>query len=109
MLYLTDIHFDSRRHLNSKVVKVSVLTLGLYIDLVFHVPHIIISRVKSFISKNSSESIVIPMDAAIILYHMNNVINPIFNYFTLRDFRQGFKEIVRYRCPKLTPRSENHF
>ena len=65
------------------------ITVGVYILL--YSPAVICTPILSFV--DSSELVVV-FSFAMLLYYLNNVINPFIYYITLKDFREGYKKLL---------------
>ena len=81
--------------INSKITRVSVITLGVYI--VLYLPTI--SCIDIFMPHQYALNMAIIQDASIILYYINNAINPFIYYFTMKDFKDGYKYLLRSKTP----------
>ena len=76
--------------MNSKLTRACLFTLCAYITL--YTPTMVVSGIVFFIPE-----VVAPylLDACLLLYFLNNVVNPFIYYTTLKDFREGYKSLLK--------------
>ncbi len=87
-----------------KLTKATAITLGLYIML--QSPAIIMLFVWSFVYFGHTYTGEIVSDYIYIVLYINNVVNPVIYYFTLKDCREGYKKICLCTNPNRTDRCQ---
>ena len=75
--------------INSKLNKALLITLVVYMSL--FIPVSVTFCLRIFLG---SRVTLIVMNIAMLLFFMNNVVNPFIYCLTLKDFRQGYKNIL---------------
>lgn len=95
---------SNSRIMMHKLTKATAITLGLYIML--QSPAIIMLFVWSFVYFGHTYTGEIVSDYIYIVLYINNVVNPVIYYFTLKDCREGYKKICLCTNPNRTDRCQ---
>ena len=85
--------FSTGSDINSKFTKASWLTVTAFLILYF--PAAVMTIITSFLAQPYSTLIKVLLDSTYLIYYFNNVINPFIYYFTLKDFKSGYKLLVQ--------------
>ena len=78
-----------------KVTKAILLTLGTYLSL--YIPTIVIGLL---VHNVDAPCLIIILAVCMLLYYVNNLVNPFIYYFTLRDFKQEYNKLLSCKGKK---------
>ena len=84
---------QNARYNYSKVNKSLLITLVVYISLI--IPVIVSFCIKIFVDIGEMLTLV---NVLMLLFFMNNAINPFIYYLTLKEFKQGYKNLLFCKC-----------
>ena len=79
----------------TKITRVTLISLGVYI--VLYMPAVVLSCVMAVVD---APEIIITLSVTLLIYFLNNMVNPFIYYFTLKDFRQGYRNYFLCRTTK---------
>ena len=77
---------------SSKLTRATVLAFSAY--LVLYLPGLVISCIFMVQNFNGFYMSIVT-DISILMYFVNNLVNPFIYYFTLQDFKKGFSSFLR--------------
>ena len=92
-----------RVDVNTKLTRVNMITLGIFLAL--YMPGILLSCVVPFLPKNHEKYTAVIMNYLLLMFFLNNVINPFIYYFVLGNFREGYKTLLT--CGRYKTRSSS--
>ena len=82
----------------SELKKALVITLAVYICL--YLPTVVCFLLRIFVH---TAQLITVMDACMLIYFISTFVNPYIYYATLKDFREGYKQLVLCKTTKIKP------
>ena len=100
--YMNNImHNKNALNTDAKVTRATIITVGACI--VTFLPSGMLTSISSFVE---FPYMTIVQNACDLWYCLNNVINPFIYYMTLKDFKEGYKNLLLCKCCKSDSHQE---
>ena len=89
--------------INSKVMKACWLALSAF--LMMYTPSVLLTLVSNFMVPPYPLYYLVLLDITFLMFFVNNFINPFLYFYTLNDFREGYKNLLACRKIQMIQRS----